>query len=147
VVFAGRLAVTGDSGRLLRPGALFFQLRANPTKKIIDTNKPKAVAPTGASPQQECPPHSLRQPAELVAWLERKAATGGFAVEPDSLRVVPEGQEHFNEAMSMAHTPASSSRHAARHRSGGLSPNLPNRPGSGKAFGFGLLVNCAAKVR
>ena len=34
--------------------------------------------------------------ATVSAWLERKAAAGGFAVEADSLRIVPEGQDHFN---------------------------------------------------
>ena len=119
-----------------------FQLRANPTKKIIDTNKPKAVGPDGRiNRNRNARRIPLRQPAELVAWLERKAATGGFAVEPDSLRVVPEGQEHFNRGHEHG-------AHASVEFRGTLRVTDPaafhqtfqTGLGSGKAFGFGLLV-------
>jgi CRISPR system Cascade subunit CasE len=119
-----------------------FQLRANPTKKIIDPNKPKTVGPDGRiNRNKNARRIPLRQPADLVAWLERKAVAGGFAVEPDSLRVVPEGQEHFNRGREHG-------AHASVEFRGTLRVTDPaafhrtfqTGLGSGKAFGFGLLV-------
>jgi CRISPR system Cascade subunit CasE len=119
-----------------------FQLRANPTKKIIDPNKPKVVGPDGRiNRNKNARRIPLRQPADLVAWLERKAATGGFAVEADSLRLVPEGQEHFNRGREHGTHASVEFRGtlcvtdaAAFHRT------FQTGLGSGKAFGFGLLV-------
>ena len=119
-----------------------FQLRANPTKKIIDPNKPKAVGPDGRiNRNKNARRIALRQPAELAAWLARKAVAGGFAVEPESLRVIPEGQEHFNRGRQHG-------AHASVEFRGTLRVTDPatfhqtfqSGLGSAKAFGFGLLV-------
>ncbi len=119
-----------------------FQLRANPTKKVINPDKPKVVRPDGRIDRNKNARRvALRQPAELVAWLHRKAATGGFAVDADSLRVIPEGQDHFsNDHQHGAH--------ASVEFRGLLSVADPAKfhqtfvtgLGSAKAFGFGLLV-------
>jgi CRISPR system Cascade subunit CasE len=87
----------------------------------------------------------LRQSAELAAWLERKAAAGGFTVEAENLRVIPEGQDHFN--LGRQH-----GAHASVEFRGTLSVTDPAKfhqtfvtgIGSAKAFGFGLLVIAAS---
>ena len=119
-----------------------FQLRANPTKKVINPDKPKALGADGRiNRNKNARRIPLRQPADLAAWLERKAAAGGFAVEADSLRIVPEGQDHFDHGL---HRGA----HASVEFRGTLRVTDPAKfhqvftagLGSAKAFGFGLLV-------
>lgn len=119
-----------------------FQLRANPTRKVINRDKPKVVRPDGRLDRNKNARRvALRQPADLVAWLERKAAGGGFAVEADTLRVIPEGQDHFNRGRQHG-------AHASVEFRGTLSVTDPAKfhqtfvtgLGSAKAFGFGLLV-------
>ncbi len=119
-----------------------FQLRANPTKKIINPDKPKVVRSDGRLDRNKNARRvPLRQPAELAAWLERKGGAGGFAVDADSLRVIPEGQNHFNRGRQHG-------AHASVEFRGTLSVTDPAKfhqtfvtgLGSAKAFGFGLLV-------
>lgn len=108
-----------------------FQLRANPTKR---DNASRKRLP-------------LRTDAELRAWLNRKAAQSGFAVDVDTLRVIQEGREWFAK-------PGHQGFHHAVEFEGVLAVTDPVRfaeafthgIGSGKAFGFGLLalVPCSA---
>jgi CRISPR system Cascade subunit CasE len=123
-----------------------FQLRANPTKKVINPDKPKVVRPDGRLDRNRNARRvPLRQSAELAAWLERKAAAGGFTVEAENLRVIPEGQDHFN--LGRQH-----GAHASVEFRGTLSVTDPAKfhqtfvtgIGSAKAFGFGLLVIAAS---
>lgn len=119
-----------------------FQLRVNPTRKVIDPAKPRVVRPDGRLDRNRNSRRvPLRQPADLVVWLERKAATGGFAVDAATLRVVPEGQNHFTRGRQHAV-------HASVEFRGVLDVTDPAKfhqtfttgLGSAKAFGFGLLV-------
>jgi CRISPR system Cascade subunit CasE len=119
-----------------------FQLRANPTKKVIAPNKPKAIGADGRiNRNKNARRVPLRQPTDLVAWLERKASAGGFTVETESLRIVPEGQDYFNRDGYRG-------THASVEFRGTLRVTDPAKfyqtfatgLGSAKAFGFGLLV-------
>lgn len=119
-----------------------FQLRVNPTKKVINPDKPKVVRPDGRLDRNKNARRvPLRQPAELVAWLQWKGADVGFAVDADSLRVIPEGQDYFNRGRQRG-------AHASVEFRGTLSVTDPAKfhqtfvtgLGSAKAFGFGLLV-------
>jgi len=119
-----------------------FQLRANPTKKVVNPDKTRVVRPDGRIDRNKNARRvPLRQPAELVAWLERKAAAGGFSVEAKTLRVIPEGQDHFNRGRQHGV-------HASVEFRGTLVVTDPAKfhhafvtgLGSAKAFGFGLLV-------
>ena len=119
-----------------------FQLRANPTKKVVNPAKPKAIGPDGRiNRNKNARRVPLRQPADLEAWLQRKADAGGFTVEADSLQIVPEGQDHFNRERQHGV-------HASVEFRGTLTVTDPAKfhdaftrgLGSAKAFGFGLLV-------
>jgi CRISPR system Cascade subunit CasE len=123
-------------------GRYAFQLRANPTRKVINPDKPKVVRPDGRLERNRNSRRvPLRQPADLLAWLERKATAGGFAVAGDALRIVPEGQDHFNRGRQHG-------AHASVEFRGTLTVTDPTKfyetfvtgLGSAKAFGFGLLV-------
>ena len=119
-----------------------FQLRANPTRKVVNPDKPKTVGSDGRIERNKNARRiALRRPEDLAGWLQRKAAAGGFAVEPDSLRIIPEGQDHFNRGSQHG-------AHASVEFRGTLRVTDPARfhqtfatgLGSAKAFGFGLLV-------
>ncbi|MFA5343078.1 MAG: type I-E CRISPR-associated protein Cas6/Cse3/CasE [Kiritimatiellia bacterium] len=56
-----------------------FQLRANPTKR---NNASRKRLP-------------LRTAQEQTDWLKRKAQQSGFAVDDETLRIIPEGREWF----------------------------------------------------
>jgi len=104
-----------------------FQLRANPTKRENATRK-------------RLP---LRTSQELRAWLERKAVQGGFTVDAEALRILPEGQEWF-QIEGRDHRGI----HTAVEFEGLLAVTDQDRfkvaftrgIGSAKAFGFGLLA-------
>lgn len=119
-----------------------FQLRANPTKKVIDLNKQKIVGNDGRiNRNKNARRIPLRDPSDLAAWFQRKATAGGFAIEADTLRIIPEGQDHFNKAHQRGV-------HASVEFRGTLRVTDPDAfqrtfqtgLGSAKAFGFGLLV-------
>jgi CRISPR system Cascade subunit CasE len=119
-----------------------FQLRANPTKKVVNPDKAKAIGPDGRiNRNKNARRIPLRRPEDLVSWLKRKAEAGGFAVEAESLRIIPEGQEHFNRGRQRG-------AHASVELRGTLRVTDPAKfhqtfvtgLGSAKAFGFGLLV-------
>jgi CRISPR system Cascade subunit CasE len=111
-----------------------FSLLANPTKKL------RVDSPDGTRKKngRRVP---LGRREELVPWLERKAATGGFRFEAATLRTVPRGREYFHKA-------GSSGLHSAVEFQGILEvtdapafrATLQHGIGSAKAFGFGLLV-------
>jgi CRISPR system Cascade subunit CasE len=119
-----------------------FQLRANPTKKIIDATKPKAIATDGRiNRNKNAHRVPLRTPAELSAWLDRKGVSAGFTVEPDSLRIIPEGQDHFNKAGRRGAHASVEFRGTLRVTDGAaFQQAFESGLGSAKAFGFGLLV-------
>lgn len=120
-----------------------FSLLANPTKKVIDPNKPKVVRPDGRIDRNK---NSKRVPVtkreDLVVWMQRKAEKGGFAINPDSLRTIPRGREFFHK------DGVSHGTHSAVVFQGELTVTDPAQfratvaagIGSAKAFGFGLLV-------
>jgi len=111
-----------------------FSLLANPTKKLRVDNADGTRKKNGRRA-----PISSRE--ELVSWLQRKAETGGFTIEPDMLRTVPRGREFF-------HKPDAHGTHTAVEFQGQLTVTDHTRfrstvaagIGSAKAFGFGLLV-------
>jgi len=119
-----------------------FQLRANPTHKpvkdkdgnyIADAKKRKRRAVTGE--------------AELLAWLQRKGAAGGFRIS-DSIPL-----QTWNDVQHFEKRPTNGHQHRGVHTtvdfSGVLEVTDPTHflattfakgIGSAKAFGFGLLV-------
>ena len=119
-----------------------FSLRANPTKKIIDPDKPKVIRPDGRIDRNK---NAKRVPLirreDLLAWLNRKAGDGGFAVDIEAVHTVPRGREYFFK-------PGARGVHHAVEFRGVL--EVTDRPkfretfvrgiGSAKAFGFGLLA-------
>jgi CRISPR system Cascade subunit CasE len=112
-----------------------FSLLANPTRKLRVDNFDGSRKKNGRRV-----PLSKRE--DLVAWLERKAAAGGFTVNLDSLRTIPRGREYFHKHAAAHGT------HSAVEFQGELAVTLPaqfraavaNGIGPAKAFGFGLLV-------
>jgi CRISPR system Cascade subunit CasE len=119
-----------------------FSLLANATKKIVNPNKPKVVRADGRLDRNK---NSKRIPLtrreDLLRWLERKAEHGGFALEIGAVRTIPRGREYFFK-------PGAHGVHYATEFQGALAVTNPSvfretfarGIGSGKAFGFGLLV-------
>ena len=112
-----------------------FTLLANPTKKLRVDNADGSRKKNG----RRVP---LTKRDDLVAWLERKAAVGGFTINPDSLRTISRGREFFHKDR------ASHGTLTAVEFQGELTVTSPAQLratvaagiGSAKAFGFGLLV-------
>lgn len=119
-----------------------FSLLANPTKKIINPDKPKVIRPDGRLDRNK---NSKRVPItkreDLLPWFERKASEGGFKVDSKTIRTIPRGREFFFK-------PGQHGVHTAVEFQGDLSVTDPKKfrstvamgVGSAKAFGFGLLV-------
>jgi CRISPR system Cascade subunit CasE len=119
-----------------------FSLLANPTRKIVNPNKPRVIRPDGRLDRNK---NSKRIPLtrreDLLAWLKRKAEAGGFAVDLDAVRTIPRGREYFFK-------PGARGVHYATEFQGVLQVTdaasfrgtFARGIGSGKAFGFGLLV-------
>jgi CRISPR system Cascade subunit CasE len=111
-----------------------FSLLANPTKKLRVDNPDGTRKKNGRRT-----PIVKRE--ELLTWLQRKAKSGGFSVDPDSLRILPRGREFF-------HKPGAHGAHNAIEFQGELVVRDPAQfratvatgIGSAKAFGFGLLT-------
>jgi CRISPR system Cascade subunit CasE len=111
-----------------------FSLLANPTKKLRVDNADGSRKKNG----RRVP---LTRREDLLAWIKRKAAAGGFTVNPDTLRTIPRGREYF-------HTSDTHGTHTAVEFQGQLTVSDPvlfratvaTGIGSAKAFGFGLLV-------
>jgi CRISPR system Cascade subunit CasE len=116
-------------------GRYRFSLLDNPTKKL------RVDLPDGTRKKngRRVP---LSDRAELVAWMQRKAESGGFRVDADRLRTIPRGREYFHKDR------VSHGTHAAVDFQGELTVVDQTRfraavatgIGSAKAFGFGLLV-------
>lgn len=111
-----------------------FSLLANPTKKLRVDNADGTRKKNG----RRVP---ITQREELIAWLQRKAESGGFSINADSLRTIPRGREFF-------HKPGAHGTHTAVEFQGELTVThaaqfrsiVAAGIGSAKAFGFGLLV-------
>jgi CRISPR system Cascade subunit CasE len=111
-----------------------FQLCANPTKKV------GSVLPDGSLTKngRRVP---LTRREDLVAWIERKAQQGGFAVDIASLQTIPKGREYFSKQGRLG-------LHNAIEFQGTLAvldrdkfyEAFRRGVGSAKAFGFGLLM-------
>lgn len=110
-----------------------FSLLANPTRKIRSDKSGERTKNGRRVP--------ITQRKELIEWLQRKAAVGGFDINANSLRTVPRGREFFHKANSHG-------THTAVEFQGELTVTDPqqfratvtNGIGTAKAFGFGLLV-------
>lgn len=111
-----------------------FSLLANPTRKV----RSNAAGERTKNGRRL----AITERSDLVAWLQRKGESGGFVVNPETLRTVPRGREFFHKD-AHAHGTLSSVEFQ-----GELTVNDPLRfraavaagIGSAKAFGFGLLV-------
>jgi CRISPR system Cascade subunit CasE len=111
-----------------------FSLLANPTKKLRVDNADGTRKKNG----RRTP---ILKREELLTWLQRKATSGGFSVELDSLRTLPRGREFF-------HKPDAHGTHNAIEFQGELvvldaaqfRATVATGVGSAKAFGFGLLT-------
>jgi CRISPR system Cascade subunit CasE len=111
-----------------------FQLCANPTKKVTK------LASDG-SPTKNGRRVPLRTREELVAWLRRKGAEGGFSVDEGTLSSFPRGRGYFEKNGQRG-------LHSAVEFQGVLTVDNPTNfhgsftrgIGPAKAFGFGLLL-------
>jgi CRISPR system Cascade subunit CasE len=112
-----------------------FSLLANPTKKLRVDNADGSRKKNGCRVP-------LTQHADLIAWLERKAAAGGFTINPDSLRTIPRGREFFHKdgATHGTHTAVEFQGELSVTNPAQLRATVAGGIGSAKAFGFGLLV-------
>jgi CRISPR system Cascade subunit CasE len=84
----------------------------------------------------------LTKREDLVAWLKRKAAAGGFTLNLDSLRTLPRGREFFHKdrAANGTHSAVEFQGELTVTDSAQLRATVADGIGSAKAFGFGLLV-------
>jgi CRISPR system Cascade subunit CasE len=119
-----------------------FSLLANPTKKVINPDKPKVIGPDGRIDRNKNARRvPLHRREELLAWLKRKADTGGFALDLEAVRTIPRGRKYFVK-------PGARGVHHAVEFRGVLQVTDQQRfretfsrgLGSAKAFGFGLLA-------
>ena len=112
-----------------------FSLLANPTRKLRVDNFDGSRKKNGRRV-----PLSKRE--DLVAWLERKAAAGGFTVNLDSLRTIPRGREFFHKDSTTrgAHAAIEFCGELTVADTGQFRATIADGIGSAKAFGFGLLV-------
>lgn len=112
-----------------------FSLIANPTKKI------RSNATGERTKNGRRMPLTTRE--ELLAWLERKAAASGFAIDAEATQTVPRRREYFRKD-----NPRTQGLHAAVEFRGRLRVTdavafraaVAAGIGSAKAFGFGLIV-------
>jgi len=113
-----------------------FSLRANPTRKL----NPKGPDGLRHGQGKRVP---LREIKELYGWMERKAAAAGFEMEHGTLRITPRGLQHFSmEKERRLGTLGAVDFHGrllVRDRDA-FKRAFANGVGSGKAFGFGLLL-------
>lgn len=114
--------------------AYAFQLRANPTRKVVKLD-------AAGQPTKNGRREPLRTREELEAWIERKARDSGFEVDLASLRITPAGRSYFRKKEASGHHAAVEYRgtlrvtDAARFREA-----FEKGIGPAKGFGFGLLV-------
>ena len=128
-------------GTKIIPDAFFayrryrFSLLANPTRKLRVDNADGSRKKNGRRV-----PISKRE--DLLAWLQRKAETAGFAINLDSLRTVPRGREFFHRDRTAhgTHTAVEFQGELTVTNPAQLRATVADGIGSAKAFGFGLLV-------
>jgi CRISPR system Cascade subunit CasE len=115
-------------------GRYAFQLCANPTKKVS-----KGLADGTLTKNGRRVPLTRRE--ELLEWIQRKGAEGGFIVDEATLRAFSRGREYFEKK-------GQTGLHSAVEFQGVLRVADPAKfretftrgIGSAKAFGFGLLA-------
>lgn len=116
-------------------GRYRFSLLANPTKKVRVDNPDGSRKKNG----RRMP---LVQREELVAWLQRKAASGGFCFDPAGLRTIPRGREFFycDRTARGTHTAVEFLGELTVTDLAQFRATVAAGIGSAKAFGFGLLL-------
>ncbi len=136
-----------------------FRLLANPTKKVIDPEKTKIVSTDGRiNRNKNARRVALGKREDLIAWLQRKAAESGFAVELEAedefgrkvelLRTIPRGRGYFTKDRSETGGAPIHGVHHGVDFEGVLRVTDPKifaaafhkGIGSAKGFGFGLLT-------
>jgi CRISPR system Cascade subunit CasE len=111
-----------------------FQLCANPTRKVKAFNPDGSERPNGRR-------EPLRARDDLVAWIQRKGAAGGFAVDSESLRILRLGKESFEAKgrrglhNAVEYRGVLTVTDAARFHE-----TFARGVGSAKGFGFGMLA-------
>lgn len=111
-----------------------FQLCANPTKKITKELPDGTLNKNG----RRVP---LRGREELLEWIKRKAAQGGFTVDEATLRTFSRGREYFEKkGQTGLHSAVEFQGVLAVADAAKLHETFTCGIGSAKAFGFGLLV-------
>lgn len=114
-----------------------FSLLANPTHKPVKDKEGNYIADAKKRNRR-----AITRREDLIAWLQRKAETGGFTINSNSLRTIPRGREYFHKDGRSHGT------HTAVEFLGELTVTDPAQfrvtvaagIGSAKALGFGLLV-------
>ena len=85
----------------------------------------------------------LREDAELLDWLRRKAETSSFTVDEASLKIVREGREWFGiekRSQNGVHHSVDFSGILKINDRACFTEHYPKGIGSAKSFGFGLLM-------
>jgi len=116
-----------------------FSLLANPTVKRVVRDEAGSRKKNG---RRE--PISTRE--DLIAWLTRKAAQHGFAIDPATLKTIPRPRQPFTKKDKATET-LHHATHTATEFTGLLTVTDPalfqqsvrTGIGSAKAFGFGML--------
>ena len=116
-------------------GSYRFSLLANPTKKETKPGPDGRKIRTGRR-------IGLYKPEELLAWMQRKAEAGGFAVEGEP-RIIPKPRSYFHQSK----TKMNGVHHAVEFQgvlrvtdAAQFETTVHTGIGSAKAFGFGLLA-------
>lgn len=114
-----------------------FSLLANPTWKPVKDANGNYIADARKRKRR-----AVTQREDLVAWIQRKAAAGGFIINADTLRTIPRGREFFHKDAHShgAHTAVEFQGDLAVADSAQFRATVAVGIGSAKAFGFGLLV-------
>ena len=111
-----------------------FSLLANPTKKLRVDNLDGTRKKNGRRT-----PIVNRE--ELTTWLQRKAKSGGFSVDPASMRTLPRGREFFHKPGAHGtHNAVEFQGELVVHDAAQFRATVATGIGSAKAFGFGLLT-------
>ncbi len=126
----------------ISPGrALAFSLRANPTRKIESTTKADRIGGVAKNNGKRV---FISGEEEQIAWLERKAAGGGFDLLSSN---VNETSEHYygkrkvgNEIKGLTFGGVDFQGFLRIRDADLFRVTLENGIGPGKAYGFGLLV-------
>ena len=120
-----------DTGDFIAGTELAFNMEANPTKRLA------ADGPEGRKGARV----PLRDDAALAAWMLRHAASGGFEIIPESLRIERAGRQTARlKQAAHRHWDSVNFRGCLRVTDAeAFAAVLTNGIGSAKGFGFGLL--------